>query len=159
MRLLTMLLGLLLLLPPSAHAGDELRVKVFRVFDGDGLLVRTRSHSERVRLAGIDAPELQQPGGAFSQKVLENMVGGRRVVIEVVGENAAGESLVRMQLAKYDIALEMVKAGAAWAGPDASPELRAAETGARAEGKGIWGAPTAPIPPWQWRMEQDEAAQ
>lgn len=141
----------------APHDGATEQAKVFRVFDGDRLLVRSRYHSQRVQLAGIDAPELDQPGGLRSQQILERMVLGKRVLLEAVGNNMVGEPLVRVTWHKYDINLEMLRAGAAWAGPDALPEQRAAEQAARAEGKGIWAPDqAAAIAPWRWRIEQGE---
>jgi endonuclease YncB( thermonuclease family) len=129
--------------------------RVFRVFDGDRLLVRSRYSSQRVQLAGIDAPEMDQPGGLRSQKILEKMVLAKRVDMEAVGSNAMGEPLVRVRWHTYDINLEMLRVGAAWAGPDASPEMRAAERVARDQGLGIWGADEAPaVAPWEWRADQ-----
>jgi endonuclease YncB( thermonuclease family) len=153
-----MMLGLLLATALPCQAADEQQMRVFRVLDGDSLLLRDRTQSVRVQLAGIDAPELHQPGGQFSLKTLEKMVLGQRVKVTEVGLNTVGEPLVDVRMLKYDIALEMVRAGAAWASPDAGPELRAAEHQARLAGKGIWtlGAPT-PMPPWQWRSEHGDA--
>lgn len=152
-----MLVLLLVVMGVPCQAADEQQMRVFKVFDGDSLLLRTRAHSLRVQLAGIDAPELSQPGGQFSLKVLEKMVLGQRVRLIEVGTNEAGEPLVTMHRLKYDIALELVRAGAAWVTPDGSASLRAAEAEARMRGQGIWAedAP-APIPPWQWRSGQSE---
>ena len=158
MRRLIVMLALLLATALPSQAAEVQQVRVFRVLDGDRLLLRTRGHSERVQLAGIDAPELSQPNGPFSLKTLEKRVLGQRVKMTEVGENTVGEPLVDVRMLKYDIALEMVRAGAAWVSPDGGPELRAAEAEARAAGRGIWtlGAPT-PIPPWQWRTEHGDA--
>lgn len=132
------------------------QVRVFRVLDGDRLLVRTRAHSLRVQLAGIDAPELDQPGGVGSQKLLEKMVTRKRVVIEAVGENTVGEPLVKMHWATHDINADMVRAGAAWVSPDGDADLRALQAEAQAKGLGIWAKDMPPaIPPWEWRTEHE----
>lgn len=157
MRVVMLLLGLLLALPLPVRAAEEQLVRVFRVFDGDRLLVRTRYHSHRIQLAGIDAPELDQPGGLRSQQILEKMVLGKRVVMTVAGENTVGEPLVKLQLHEYDIAIEMLRAGAAWVAPEGGPELRAAEDQARAAAKGIWGEQVPPVPPWEWRAQAGPA--
>jgi endonuclease YncB( thermonuclease family) len=98
---------------------------------------------------------MDQPGGLRSQKILEKMVLAKRVDMEAVGSNAMGEPLVRVRWHTYDINLEMLRVGAAWAGPDASPEMRAAERVARDEGVGIWAADEAQaVAPWEWRADQ-----
>lgn len=158
MRSVMILLAVLLMPPVVAAPAEPTTVRVFRVLDGDTLLVRTRAHSQRVQLAGIDAPELDQPGGQFSLKVLEKMVRGQRVQITVLGENAAGDPLVTVRYRQYDIPLEMVRAGAAWAGPDGGPALRAAQAQAQADGLGIWSREgAAPVAPWEWRSVRDGA--
>jgi micrococcal nuclease len=164
MRLRNLLFGFGLCWCLPAWAGPTLttvdnppeQVRVFRVFDGDRLLVRTRTHSQRVQLAGVDAPELGQPGGEGSKKILEKMVARKRVVIKVVGENTVGDPLVEMQWDKFNINQEMVRAGAAWASPAGGPALRAAEAEARSKGYGIWAKDQPPaIPPWEWRTDHE----
>lgn len=150
-------LGWLLLLAwPTAWAEVPLpaKARVFKVFDGDYLMLRSRYHSHRVQLAGIDAPELAQPWGRRSQQVLEKMVRGQLVGLRTVGTNDRGEPLVQMRLRNFDINIEMVAAGAAWALPGAAPELQAAEGAARRAGKGLWApGEQPPVPPWQWRTQ------
>lgn len=154
--LLRMLMLLCLAWPLTATAADDgpYRVRVFKVFDGDRLLVRTRYHSQRVQLAGIDAPELDQPGGEGSRALLEKMVARKRVLIRVVGQNTVGESLVHMQWRDHDIAMEMVRSGAAWADPVGGAALRDAESEARERKLGIWADDLPPaVRPSQWRAE------
>ncbi|QYY35283.1 thermonuclease family protein [Ruficoccus sp. ZRK36] len=60
--------------------------KAVRVIDGDTLLVQRLEVDEpepavRVRLAGIDAPELKNDGGEAAKEALEKLVKGR--VLEV----------------------------------------------------------------------------
>lgn len=155
MRQISLIAGFCLAIWQPAVSADDQQARVFKVLDGDRILVRTRARSQRLQIAGIDAPERLQPGGDFSVKVLEKMVLGKRVAIQIHGENAMGDPLVTLRYRKYDIGLEMVKAGAAWASPTGGEALREAQAQARAASKGIWSAQgSEPVAPWVWRSEQ-----
>jgi endonuclease YncB( thermonuclease family) len=63
----------------SAAAWFTLKGKVTRVVDGDTLIARIGPRSERVRLIGIDTPEI---GACFSQdakSAAQRLVGGRTI--------------------------------------------------------------------------------
>lgn len=66
--------------PPALSA--TLPGKVKRVVDGDTLVVRTQGHDYRIRLAGIDAPERNQPWGESATRELRRQVVGRFVVAD-----------------------------------------------------------------------------
>ncbi|GEM_PF-2379354 len=67
----------------EASVGDGLEATVVRVVDGDTLIVRlANGKEERVRLLGVDTPEKTQPMGQLAKKFTEDMVLGRRVVLE-----------------------------------------------------------------------------
>ena len=137
----------------SAPSADTLTVRVFRVFDGDSFMVRVRGQTLRIRIAGVDAPETGQPHGPESKVVLEKMLGGKRIEIETVGPDPDGYRPARVSWQDYDIAEELVRAGAAWAtsgGYGSSEDLRLLETQARAQRRGLWSG-EAPEPPWEWR--------
>jgi endonuclease YncB( thermonuclease family) len=152
---LLLILAVCLLCPMTVlaePATSDMRLRVFKVFDGDRLMLRGRGKSYRVQLAGIDAPELDQPWGQRSRQVLEKMVAGQRVTVEFLGEDA---QRVRVRFLDYDIGTEMLAAGAAWALPDAPDQLKAIEEQARAEGKGLWApGELPPVAPWDWRAQQ-----
>ena len=140
----------------SAPSADPVTVRVFRVFDGDSFLARVRGQTLRIRIAGVDAPETGQPHGPESKVVLEKMLGGKRVEIDTVGPETGGYRPARVNWQDYDIAEELVRAGAAWAIPgDAgvSKDLEALELEAREQRRGLWSG-GAPEPPWNWRAGQ-----
>jgi endonuclease YncB( thermonuclease family) len=131
-----------LALPPKGHAEGvaqtEEKVRVFRVFSGDSVLVRQRGRSWRARLDGVEAPDPSTAAGEASRAILEKMIGGRHVFVVVVGEEPDAYSRVRMRLEDWDIAREMAGAGAVRV-RSADPRLLAAEAEARANGYGLWG--------------------
>jgi endonuclease YncB( thermonuclease family) len=57
LKFLFVLFILLLILPLIVHAGQ---FKVFRVYDGDTITVLENGKKTRVRLVGIDSPEMSR---------------------------------------------------------------------------------------------------
>lgn len=105
----------------------------------------------KVRLAEIDAPEIDQPYGVEAQRIVCAMICGRDVEVEERGtsyDRIVG--LIRVQ--GSDTSEAMVRAGAAWDYDqyDSNPAMPGLEATARRQGKGLWATP-APIAPWDWR--------
>ena len=85
-----------------------------RIIDGDTIVIR----DTRIRLAGIDAPELEHPWGKKSKFALIALCKGREVVAEVTGDLSHGRLVARCRLCDgTDLAAELVKQGLAldWA--------------------------------------------
>ena len=75
-------LALFCLLALPAFAADTTIVgKVVGVHDGDTLTLRTFNETLKVRLFGIDTPELGQPFGNNAKQALSQMVFGKSVTI------------------------------------------------------------------------------
>ena len=56
--------------------------KVVSVHDGDTITILTEEKQVKVRLFGIDAPELKQPFGRKSKEFLASMIAGQIVKVE-----------------------------------------------------------------------------
>lgn len=151
---------LLLLLPVatllvSPCDGAALRGRVDRVLDGDTLILR----GYKIRLSGIDAPELKQPYGITAKDLLTNLTSSGPVEAEYTKLDLYGRIVGQVWLytpkrGRYLLVNgEMVGAGLAWAYmcPKSSP-LRTLENVARKERRALWQSPN-PIPPWTWRKE------
>jgi len=61
---------------------QTIKAKVIHVVDGDTFDL---SDGTRVRLQGVDAPELKQIGGRESRAYLENLIKGKEVTVRVDG--------------------------------------------------------------------------
>ena len=87
------------------------------VMDGDTVLLLPEGTHEavRVRLLGIDAPELCQPGGEAARDALIALVLRRTVRLQIVGQDSYGRELGRVWLDTQDVAASMVRSGWAWA--------------------------------------------
>lgn len=156
---------------PTADAlkivpGSKLIGKVGHVVDGDTfeLLVDEQPIPIRIRVAGIDAPEKDQPFGQQSRQSLAGLVNGHPVAVFVKGIDRYGRTLGTVYakicapacLSVY-VNAEQVKVGMAWAyrlhGKAVDPTMVELETNARSERVGLWSTPAA-IEPWKWRHQK-----
>ncbi|QHL92057.1 thermonuclease family protein (plasmid) [Sphingomonas changnyeongensis] len=86
------------------------------VTDGDSL----RCGAERIRIAGIDAPEIRRcprhrtctPGdGRASKRALEALTAGRALRVERVGRDRYGRTLAKVYVGRLNIACAMMARG------------------------------------------------
>lgn len=110
------------------------------VVDGDTL----RFVSRRIRLLGIDAPEMDQTCrqgdvemvcGRESARYLRELIGSMPVSCELNGHDRYGRDLGRCHVGEVSLNREMVRAGRALA----YGAFEAEEALARAERAGLWG--------------------
>jgi micrococcal nuclease len=130
---------------------------VLRVIDGDSLILTIGFDNERIRLYGIDAPEILQEFGIEATDVARELVAVRSVAFERMGSDRYRRSLAIVRLPNgRSLNAEMVRQGYAWWSRRHAPddlELAEAEREARAHRRGLWRQPE-PIPPWVWRAEK-----
>ena len=126
--------------------------RVVGVYDGDTVTCLDEAgQQQKVRLAGIDAPESSQDYGRASREALAGMVFGRTVEVVDAGRDASGAWLGRLFVDGQDVNRQMVATGNAWADPAAvDPALAAAQTDAQTRSLGLWAQPN-PTPPWNER--------
>ena len=139
-----------------AHPGDDgvLFGPAVRIIDGDTLKVRIQGAEMTFRLSGIDAPELDQPYGAESQKALTALVGSHQCVMRIVESDSYGRTVVHLWVEDVYVNAEMMKLGMAWFDPEYSQNesLYLLETEARDHKKGLWALPLDQrVEPWEWR--------
>ena len=142
----TVLLAAVLL--PTWSAAET----VVRVKDGDSLVVDSHGREVEVRLADIDTPEYNQPRGGEAREVLQSLVAGKEVRLELIGGDAYRRIVARVFVDTVDVNAELVRRGLAWVrrAYDPAPALVALEDGARKARRGLW-ADEDPMPPWIWR--------
>lgn len=129
------------------------------VADGDTL----RLGSERIRLTGLDAPELRQTCtdaageswtcGQESRQRLAALVEGRAVQCTTAGRDRYGRYLGRCSVEGDDLGAILVSEGLAVAD---FPSYASEEAGAKRAGRGIWAGPFDP--PRKWRDTHGETA-
>ncbi len=106
----------LVLLGLSAHGEQVLLARVTHVTDGDTLWVQPESGGTtlKLRLEGIDAPEICQFGGEVSRAALGALTLNRRLEIKIRSHDDYGRGLARLTDQGQDIGAKMVRAGQAW---------------------------------------------
>jgi micrococcal nuclease len=128
--------------------------RVTRVFDGDTLWVKPLAGGRyrKLRLDGVDAPEICQAGGPAAQEALATRVLNQVVTVNVRAFDSYGRGLAQVSVDGQDAAAQLVRGGYAWSsrwqrsrGPYVAEEALA-----RSERKGIFGVQGAELP-YQFR--------
>jgi endonuclease YncB( thermonuclease family) len=146
-------MALALLANPAAAEGPSFRARVVAIHDGDTLTVSRGDTEIKVRLEGIDAPELGQPYSRVARQRAVQLALHREV--EVVGTevDSYGRLLARVFAEGRDLGEVLVREGLAWHFVRYSSDraLAVAEQQARSGRLGLWRE-TSPIAPWDWRQ-------
>lgn len=147
-------------LAAGTHAGThQIEGRIVGVHDGDTItLLDAENRQHKIRLDGIDAPELGQPFGRASKQHLAEMLANREALAECHKTDRYRRGVCRVMVGGADAGLEQIRAGMAWYFRRYAKELPAdrrqeyanAEAQARAARPGLW-ADLDPAPPWEWR--------
>lgn len=146
-----LLVSAALLLQAAACGAEPALYDVERIIDGDTIVVSVnwgdKRIEERVRLAGIDAPEKGDPYGAEATVWLTNLLKGERVSLpyhegEAFERDSFGRIIAYARRAPdgLDVCAEALRQGYARAYPYRHPrkkEFDALEAAARLKAKGL----------------------
>jgi micrococcal nuclease len=128
--------------------------RVSRVVDGDTLWVKPLSGGpfRKLRLEGLDAPEICQKGGGAARQALALRVLNQVVAVRVRTHDDYGRALAQVQHQGADVGAALVQDGLAWTSRwHRTPGMYAAEESqARAARKGVF-AEGATETPWAFR--------
>jgi endonuclease YncB( thermonuclease family) len=140
------------------HGGILAATGEARVIDGDTLVVG----GAKVRLEGIDAPEIGQTCGrsslgewgcgAAATTALERLVEGQSVACDSRGTDRYGRMLGVCWAGRIELNDEMVRRGHAWAFVRYSQSYVEAEGEARALKLGVWQGASEPA--WVYREKR-----
>ena len=102
--------------PAAAVTSEPWTGVVTFVVDGDTLRIRPLAGGKpfKVRLSGIDAPEICQPGGLASRDALSGRLMGQAVRVNVKTRDAYSRLVAGVALDGQDVAQWMVLQGQAW---------------------------------------------
>jgi micrococcal nuclease len=139
---------------PTIGAPSGPAVPVTRIVDGDTIRVLRDGREERIRLLGIDAPEVNWYGGQAecfgdeAGRFLRRLLSGERVLLEEDREpiDRYGRTLAYVYL-EDGLPVNLLLVHEGYAEVTIFPpndryedELLEAEADARAEGRGLWSA-------------------
>ncbi len=129
-----------------------------RVVDGDTIVIA----GERIRLHGIDAPELKQTCttskskeqlcGQLAKQSLEKLVQGQDVTCKGNQRDRYKRLIAVCYVGPFDINETMVADGWALAYRKYSKDYVRAEIFAKSRREGMWR--TEFVPPWEWRRSK-----
>lgn len=153
----------------SAKQMQSFKARVVRVADGDTVTVVKYGEADcgkkcrsKIRLLGIDAPEMKMPYGEESKATLERLIKEANGIVTVSFQENKKDRYKRivgkLEANGKDLNLEMIKQGMAWyfkkyrkdvATSDQAKYEKAQKT-AEDNRLGLWKA-SNPMPPWEWR--------
>jgi endonuclease YncB( thermonuclease family) len=119
--------------------------------DGDTVLLVRHGQLEpvKLRIDGIDAPEICQPGGAQARDTMIRLALRKSVEVDDRGQDIYGRQVGRLSVDGVDLGAEMVRSGMAWAyrfrtgkGPYAGLQRQA-----QTQKMGVFAAPEAAMSP------------
>lgn len=134
---------------------DPFDAAVVSVHDGDTITVRT-TETSKIRLYGIDAPELKQPHGQASKHALSEITFGKSVHITPMSKDRYGRIVAKVEAGGVDVNRVMVEQGNAWWYTQYAKydmPLSNAQSKAQAEKRGLWADPEQ-IAPWEFRRKK-----
>ncbi|KAL0919556.1 hypothetical protein M5K25_011656 [Dendrobium thyrsiflorum] len=106
----------------------------------------------RIRLRGVDAPEVGMAYGEEAKQVLVKMIQGKCLKIHVYNEDKYGRSVGDVYCNDIFIQEQLLKRGCVWhyVAYDRRPEFAKWQKEARDARRGLW-ALLDPEKPWEWR--------
>lgn len=151
--------------------GETWTGKVVGIQDGDTITVLRAGRQTRVRLDGIDCPELGQSFGRQARQRTSDLSFGGMVVVResglrsgrvaVAGRDQFGRTLARVILPDgRNLNHQLVRDGFAWWYRRYAPRdsgLADLEEQAREKRLGLW-VDEEPVPPWLWRKSRRAGA-
>jgi len=102
------------------------------VIDGDTIF----TNGQKIRLHGIDAPEMGQDGGEAAKALLAHMLSGEQITIQKTGEDKYGRIVAKLHTHEGDICKLMVARGYAVA--SFHDDYKDIQKRAERKRKGLW---------------------
>jgi len=151
-----LLCGFVCLLGTNVEAAS-LYGKVIEVDSGDVITIFNLNRPVRVKLLGVDAPELNQEFGDVAQKHLSDLILEKSVLVEYWGIAADRSLTGRVLLNGTDVGAQMIRDGVAWFDQNNQNRLsvgdreiyQQSELVARNERRGLWQQEN-PTAPWEF---------
>lgn len=145
-------------LVPGLYTGEAL---VTKVHDGDTFTCNSRNGVVKVRLSGVDAPEMDQAFGSQAKEFLKGLILHQKVYLKNCEIGSYKRLVSTPFILNQNICLKLIVAGLAWRYykytlAEYSKNYQEAQGTAFLFGRGLWSQ-NKPIAPWIWRkLSKDE---
>jgi micrococcal nuclease len=147
----------------SSGSAATLQGKVSDVFDGESIAILSQTHTLKVKLIGVAAPEKDQAYAGVARQHLSDLILNKFVMVRYSALRD-GYLVGQVLLGDMDVCAQMLRDGVGWYKShegDLSEIDRqiyeASQAAARNEHRGLW-QDQWPIAPWDFRKEQLVAA-
>jgi len=149
--------------PPSQTESLRCEVVANSIYDGDTFRVRCSGREQKIRLCGIDAPEVKQPLGIESRDYLRSLIAkvSNQVIVIEMDRDRYGRSVAEVLLespsGEQSVQEEMLKGGFAYHYKQYSGNCHnrdvfdSAEAIARSQQRGVWKLQGGGERPWDYR--------
>lgn len=146
-------------LGPISATLEVLSGEVVAIADGDTFtLLDSNKKQFKIRIQGIDAPEVGQDYSQESKQYLASLIFRKAVRIEYRKRDKYGRIVGKVYLGEQDIGQQMLSRGLAWFYRQYANEMSQSdqeaysnqEESARTVKNGLW-ALAEPTPPWEYR--------
>ena len=134
----------------------EFSAQVTGLSDGDIIKVNQAGTEKKIRLWGIDCPEMNQPFGPQAKKFTHDLALGKTVTVQVLEVDRFKRQVAFIILPDgRNLNQEIVKAGYAWWFVRYAKDdkvLEQLESEAKLNKRGMWAGDN-PTPPWEHRKQ------
>lgn len=140
---------------------ENIQANIVSIQDGDTITVKTKSNKKvKIRMYGIDAPELSQSYGQKSKQQLAKLLKNKNISYKTANVDSYGRTVATVYAGDINVNYEMIKSGYAWHYKHyyKSKRYAEAEKYARDNKLGLW-AEDKPTPPWKYREDMRESSQ
>ena len=132
--------------------------EVIHISDGDTITVMHDGKKEKIRLYGIDTPEMKQSFGKKAKAFTERMVAGKTVNVDPLTKDCYGRTVGIVNVNEKCLNANLIKGGYAWVydrycDKDICDEWKQMEESARKLKAGLWSQEEV-VAPWEYRKKE-----
>lgn len=139
--------------------------KIIKIHDGDTMhIIDSDGRKHKIRMAYIDAPEINQAYGTQSRDNLIDAALNKKAKVRVFESDRYHREVAQVSVGTIDLNLMQIRDGAAWhygsyakkqQSKTAYTDYSAAQKQAKEKRKGLWKKDN-PQAPWQFRRQNHE---
>lgn len=98
----------------SRSGSSSISCSLLDVIDGDTLHVSVSRNEKKIRLYGVDTPEITQDFGQYSRQFLSRIISGKSLSLDIYGRDKYGRYIAVVFAGGLNVNEVLVSNGAAW---------------------------------------------